>query len=147
MRKQIVIAMPVAAVMALAGQLFAGGFWLQLGNPDASAEARHVNAVVTIKATGCHDPAAAKVTATAIGMVDGQRRSIALKLDKLSEPGSYALSQQWPKEGKWVIELVGRNDQQFTNTLLTAGPQGVDRLHAKADMKEFRPADVEALLK
>jgi hypothetical protein len=147
MRKKIVFAMPVAAVLALAGQLFAGAFWLQLGNPDASAEARKVNAVVTIKATGCHDPAAAKVTATAIGMVDGQRRSIALKLDKLSEPGAYALSQQWPKEGKWVIELVGRNDEQFTNTLLTAGPQGVDRLHAKADMKEFKPADVDGLLK
>jgi hypothetical protein len=147
MRQKIVIAMPVAAVLALAGQLFAGGFWLQLGNPDASAEARQVNAVVTIKATGCHDPAAAKVTATAIGMVDGQRRSIALKLDKLSEPGAYALSQQWPKDGKWVIELVGRNDEQFTNTLLTAGPQGVDRLHARADIKEFKPADVDALLK
>ncbi|HMC61463.1 MAG TPA: hypothetical protein VKJ01_19890 [Candidatus Solibacter sp.] len=147
MRKTIVIAMPVAAVLALTGQLFAGGFWLQLGNPEASAEARQVNAVVTIKATGCHDPAAAKVTATAIGMVDGQRRSIALRLDKLSEPGAYALSQQWPKEGKWVIELVGRNDEQFTNTLLTTDPKGVDRLHAKADMKEFKPADVDAMLK
>jgi len=147
MRKRIVIAMPVVAMLALAGQMFAGGFWLQLGNPEASAEAHQVNAVVTIKAVGCHDPAAAKVTATAIGMVDGQRRSIALKLDKLSEPGAYALSQQWPKEGKWVIELVGRNDEQFTNTLLTAGPQGVDRLHAKAAMKEFKASDVDALLK
>jgi hypothetical protein len=141
MRKTIVIA------IAFASQMFAGGFWLQLGNPEASAEARQMNAVVTIKATGCHDPAAAKITATAIGIVDGQRRSIALKLDKLSEPGTYALSQQWPKEGKWVIELVGRNDEQFTNTLLSAGPQGVDRLHAKAAMKEFAPGDVDALLK
>lgn len=147
MSKRIVIATPIAAMLTLAGQLFAGGFWLQLGNPDASAEARQVNAVVTIKATGCHDPAAAKVTATAIGMVDGQRRTIPLKLDKLSEPGAYALSQQWPKEGKWVIELVGRNDEQFTNTLLAAGPQGVDRLHAKADIKQFKPGDVEAMLK
>ena len=146
MPKTIVIATPVAAVLALAGQLFAGGFWLQLGNPEASAEARKVNAVVTIKATGCHDPALAKVTATAIGIVDGQRRSIPLKLDKLSEPGAYALSQQWPKEGRWVIELVARNDQQFTNNLLTAGPEGVDRLHAKADIKEFKAGDVDALL-
>lgn len=147
MRKTIVIATPVTAMLALAGQLFAGGFWLQLGNPEASAEARKVNAVVTIKAVGCHDPATAKVSATAIGTVDGQRRSIELKLDKLSEPGFYALSRQWPKEGKWVIEVVGRNDQQFTNTLLSAGPQGIDRLHAKADMKEFQPADVDAMLK
>jgi hypothetical protein len=80
-------------------------------------------------------------------MVDGQRRTIPLKLDKLSEPGAYALRQQWPKEGKWVIELVGRNDEQFTNTLLAAGPDGVDRLHAKADMKEFKAGDVDSMLR
>jgi hypothetical protein len=106
-----------------------------------------MGAVVTIKAVGCHDPAAAKVTATAVGMVNGERRSIPLELKPLGEPGSYALSQQWPKEGKWVIQLVGRNDEQFTNTLIAAGPAGIDRLHAKADMKPFAPSDVEAMLK
>jgi len=136
----------IAAVFALAGQLFAGGFWLQLGNPEANAEARQLKAVITIKAVGCHDPAVAKVTATATGMVAGQRRTIPLKLDKLSEPGSYALSQQWPAEGKWAIQLVGRNDDQFTNTILAAGPQGIDRLHARAAIKEFSQADVDALL-
>ena len=39
-----------------------------------------------------------------------------LELKPLGGPGFYALSQQWPKEGKWVIQLVGRNDEQFTNT-------------------------------
>jgi hypothetical protein len=46
-----------------------------------------------------------------------------------------------------VIELVGRNDEQFTNTLLAAGPDGVDRLHAKADMKEFHAGDVDSMLR
>ena len=59
----------------------------------------------------------------------------------------YAIAQQWPRKGKWVIELVGRNDQQFTNTLIAAGPGGVDRLRAKSDMKAFAPADVEAMLR
>ena len=147
MRKIIAIATPAAAVLALAGQLFAGGFWLQLGNPEASAEARQVNAVVTIKAVGCHNPAAAKVTAVAIGDMNGQRRTIPLELKPLSEPGAYALSQQWPREGKWVIQLVGRNSDQFTNSLIAAGPAGLDRLHAKADMKQFARSDVDALLK
>jgi len=146
MRKTIVIATPLAAVLALAGHLFAGGFWLQLGNPEASAEARKMNAVVTIKAVGCHDPAAAKVTAVAIGTINGQRRTILLELKPLSEPGAYALSQQWPKEGKWVIRLVGKNDEQFTNSLIAAGPDGLDRLHARADMKQFAEADIDALL-
>src|SRR5437868_584663 len=108
MRNRTLIAMPGAAILALAGQLFAGGFWLQLGNPEASPETRRSNAVVTIKATGCHDPSKATVTATAIGTVNGQRREIPLKLEALSEAGMFALSQQWPAEGKWVIRVVGR---------------------------------------
>ena len=146
MRNTIVRATP-AAVLVLAGQLFAGGFFLQLGNPEASAEARKVNAVVTVKAAGCHDPATAKLTATAIGMVNGQRREIPLKVEPLREPGMFAVAQQWPKEGRWVIELVAKNGEQFTNTLVIAGPEGVDRNHAKGDNRKFSEADVDAMLK
>jgi hypothetical protein len=121
--------------------------WLELGNGDASPEARKANAVFTVRAIGCHDPATAKVTATAIGMVNGQRKTLPIELTKMSAPGTYAVAQQWPKEGKWVIQLVGRNDEQFTNTLVTAGPQGVDRLHAKADKNAFGSQDIEALLR
>ena len=142
MRKTIVTLM-----LACAGQMFAGGFWLQLGNPEANPAAGKLGAVVVIKAVGCHDPAAAKVTATAVGVVNGERRSIPLELKPLGEPGAYALSQQWPKEGKWVIQLVGRNDEQFTNTLFTASPGGIDRLHARLEMKAFAPSDLDAILK
>ena len=133
-------------LVALSSRLFAGGFWLQLGNPEASGEARKAGAVVTIKAVGCHDPATAQVTATAIGVVDGRRQTIALKVTPLPGAGMFALSQQWPKEGRWVIELTGRNGEQFTNTLIAAGPGGLDRVHAKADMKPFGDRDVTAML-
>ena len=133
-------------MLVLASQVWAGGFYLQLGNPEASAEARKMNAVLTVKAAGCHDPATAKLTATAIGVVNGQRREIPLKVDALSEPGFFALTRQWPSEGKWVIRLVAKNAEQFTNTLITAGPDGIDRTHARADMKPFAAADVEAML-
>ena len=53
------------AGLALAGYLVAGGFWLQVCNPEASPEAQKANAVVTLKVAGCHDPATAKVTARA----------------------------------------------------------------------------------
>jgi len=43
--------------------------------------------------------------------------------------------------------VVGKNDEQFTNALIGAGPAGVDRLHAKQDMKAFQAADVDAMLK
>jgi hypothetical protein len=146
MRYTLGIAMPAAALLALAGQLLAGGFFLQLGNPEASAEARKNNAVVTIKAAGCHDPATAQLTATAVGIVNGHRQSIPLTVTKLSEVGMFSLSQQWPKEGKWVIQLTATNGEQFTNSLVAAGPNGIDRYHAKANMKHFSDSDVEAML-
>jgi len=44
------------AVLALAAQVHAGGFWLTLGNPGANSETRALNAAVTVKATGCVEP-------------------------------------------------------------------------------------------
>jgi hypothetical protein len=142
MRKTIVTLM-----LACAGQLLAGGFYLQLGNPEANPEARKLGAVLVVKATGCHDPAAAKVTATAIGVVNGERRTIPLEVKPLAGAGEFALAQQWPKEGKWVIQLVGRNEGMFANTLIKAGPDGLDRLHPKFDNKAFAGSDVDAMLR
>jgi hypothetical protein len=147
MRNTISKTTPVAAILVLAGHLMAGGFYLQLGNPEASPEARKANAVLTFQVAGCHDPAAATVSASAIGVVNGQRREIALKVDTLSAPGLYAIAQQWPREGKWVIKLVARNGEMFTNSLVSAGPSGIDRYNAKADMKEFPGAAVDAMLR
>ena len=146
MRNNMRFAMP-AAVLTLAGQLFAGGFYLQLGNPEASPEARKLNAVVTIKATGCHDPALARLTATAIGTVNGERREIALKLEPLSTPGMFALSQQWPKQGRWVIRVEANNGAQFTSSLLRAGPEGVDRYHDRADHRQFTASEIDDMLR
>jgi hypothetical protein len=145
MQKRMMLSM-AAGALALAGTLFAGGFYLQLGNPDANPKAQKLGAVLVVKATGCHDPATATLTAKAIGTVNGQRREIPVDVKPLGGPGEFAITQQWPKEGRWVIELVGRNGEQFTNTLVPAGPDGVDRAHAKFNMKQFAAADVEELL-
>ena len=147
MQKRFANMLAAAAVAAFAGQLWAGGFWLQLGNPEANTEARNANAVLVIKAVGCHDPATAQVSARAVGTVDGKRQVIPLKLTALGEPGVFALARQWPEQGKWVIALTGKNGEQFTNTLVSAGPSGIDRLHAKAEMKPFTQDDVEAMLR
>jgi len=151
MRHFIIRSTPLTAVLALAGRLFAGGFYLQLGNPEANPEAKRVNAVLTVKATGCGEPARAQITASAIGWIDGERREIALKLTRLSEPGTYALVRQWPNEGRWVIQLRGTEQLHgataFTNTLISARPDGIDRYQAKSDIKPFPPSVIEAMLK
>lgn len=135
-------------IVAISAQLFAGGFSLQLGNPEASAEARALKAVLTVKSAGCLSADKTHISGTAVGTVDGQRRSIPLKILALSEPGMFAITQQWPKEGKWIIEIVGENSNVYTSTLVTAGPEGVDRLHAKnIYSRQPTPEEVESVLK
>src|SRR5260370_16638819 len=97
MRKTIVTLM-----LACAGQMFAGGFWLQLGNPEANPAAGKMGAVVVIKALGCHDPAAAKGTATPVGVVNGERRSIPPALKPPREPGAHRPLPHCPPRGTMV---------------------------------------------
>jgi hypothetical protein len=105
-----------------------------------------MHAVLTVKAVGCHDPVNAQLTAAALGMVDGKRQTIPLKLAKLPAPGMYALTQQWPAEGRWIIQIVGHNGGMTTSALVAAGPDGIDRDNAKLVAGEPAPNDVDALL-
>jgi hypothetical protein len=135
----------VLGALALAAQLNAGGLTLTLGSPEANSEAKAANAVLTARVLGCHEPADAKVTGTAIGIVDGRRETIPLKLTALRVPGMYALTRQWPAQGSWVIHLTAELGG-VASVLVPAGPGGVDRYAAK-HMRGRPPADqIEAML-
>lgn len=135
-----------AGVFLLAAQLNAGGFWLTAGNPEASAEARAMKAVLTAKAMGCHNPERADFAGTAIGNVNGERRTIPLKLARLKDATMVALRQQWPAEGRWVIQLTGKYNGAVATLLVPAGPEGVDRYAAKQIRGEAKPETIAALL-
>lgn len=146
MPKTMTLLRTAAAVLTLTLQMQAGGFWLISGNPEASADARKHNAVVTVKAVGCHEPEKAEVTGQAIGMVNGQRKVVTLKLLPTSTPGLYAVTRQWPEEGKWVLSFQGVEGAAKTSLVLTAGGASVDRAHQKQAMGAADPAVIEALL-
>ena len=118
-------------MLAAAMPMFAGGFWLQTGNPEASAEARALKAAVVVQAVGCHEPAKARVEGVAVGIVNGIRKTVPLKVTRLSGPGMFAVTRQWPSEGKWAIQLVGKNAGMVTSAVLVATPEGVDRKNTK----------------
>ena len=56
-RIAVAVLLASAAIPALAG-----GFYVLLGNPEASSKAKAAGAVVTIKLAGCHEPEKANVT-------------------------------------------------------------------------------------
>jgi hypothetical protein len=87
----------------------AGSLALQIGEPSTNPEAQAKNAVLIVRGYACVAPEKTTVSATAEGIVNGKHQSIPLKLIPLSGESTYALTRQWPTEGKWVITLVEAN--------------------------------------
>lgn len=134
----------VAAMFSVSA--LAGGFWLQLGNPEASAAAQAAHAVVTVMPVGCHNPAEAKVTATAEGVVNGKRTSLPVKIVPLGREGLYGIARQWPAEGKWALRVVGEYSGATTSALIPVQGSSADRHAAKYLKGTAGEQDVAALL-
>jgi hypothetical protein len=93
----------------LAAPLFAGSLALEIGNPSANPEAVAKHAVLVARMTACTSPEKTTVTASAEGIVDGVRKSIPLRIVRLSTAGTYAVVREWPAEGSWAVRMVATN--------------------------------------
>lgn len=124
--------------------LLGGGFWLELGSPTASSDPKARGAVVVARFIGCHEPEKAVLKATAEGVVQGKRQTLALSPVALSTPGVYAISRTWPAEGKRVLKLEGRCPAVpgVTSTFVKLTGDSFDR---KGAVMKPGVADTEAL--
>src|ERR1700724_2156884 len=95
------------AICAAAGLALAAGFTFTIGSPVASQDYQAKGAAFVFRTEGCADPAKSQISGTAEGLVKGARRSVALRLAPMSGPGVYAVYQNWPAEGEWVVNLKG----------------------------------------
>jgi hypothetical protein len=146
MRTSLRLILAGATLLASAVPVMAGGLYVLLGNPEANPKARDMGAVVTLKLAGCHEPEKAQVNAVAIGNLNGERKSIPLQLTKLDEAGSYAVTRQWPAEGRWVLQFIAHDGDRIASTLVTADTGGVERHSAKMAMKMPSDGEVAAML-
>jgi len=55
-------------------------------------------------------PTANDLSGSAEGIVNGARRTVALRFDATSEPGVFALRRQWPADGAWLLRITLRNE-------------------------------------
>jgi hypothetical protein len=101
----------LAAVLLVGLPLLAGALMLEIGNPASNPEALSKHAALVARTTACHSPEKTSMTAMAEGVIDGQRRSIPLKLIPLSTPGTFAITREWPSVGTWAVKIVARNPE------------------------------------
>jgi hypothetical protein len=146
MLRSIHIATTVCALVASVGPTWGGMPVLTLGNPEASAPARSIHAVLTLKPGGCLAPDTTTITGVAAGIVGGDKQSIPLKITPLPETGLYAVTPQWPSEGKWILQLTATDGPRTITALVPVGPKGAERGKARFFTREVSAGDIDALL-
>src|SRR5687768_17900101 len=64
--------------------------------------------ILAVRAVVCEDLRTVKVTGTAEGLVNGKRETLPITLTVIDQAEAvYAIQQQWPQDGAWVLHLRG----------------------------------------
>jgi len=115
----------VALLTLAALPLVAGPPWLSIEYPANPHDARTREAFLFVNTYHHGTPAAMRLTGTAEGIVDGERRSIALRFGDTERRGSYAVTRQWPREGRWVLSITLRTGERAdASALVVLGADG-----------------------
>jgi hypothetical protein len=139
---------PGIATLAFTMLAMAEGFTFNIGSPVASQDFQFKSAAFVFRSEGCGDPVKAQVSATAEGMVKGERRSVALKVMPGSkQPGVYAIYQSWPSEGQWVVNLKGTCANLTAGAIVPIGPKGFIRESARFFPRPATDSEIETSLK
>lgn len=113
----------LACIQMLAPSAFAGGFQLSVETPSSTVNNQTKDAVLIVRTYGCHQPADAKLNATAEGLIGSGRKSIPVEMSSIGS-GVYAIKQQWPSEGKWVLAFTGAYNGMTYSVMVDLGPNG-----------------------
>lgn len=156
LKRMLTVASLVALLIAASSSASAGGFQLSVETPSGS-DPQMKDIVLVARTYGCHQPADAKLSATAEGLVNGVRKSVALELRSIGS-GVYAIKQQWPSEGTWVVALTGAYNGMTSSVLVQLGPNGkvlpgtrldegaMKGVHARGARRQWVAADIDKAL-
>jgi hypothetical protein len=95
----------IHAALALATLTVAGPPWISIEAPANPLDPTSRGALLLVHAFHHGTPVGLPVSGTAEGLVDGQRRTVALEFTPTSRPGVYALRYQPPREGSWILVI------------------------------------------
>lgn len=135
------------AACAAAALVLAEGFSFTIGSPVASQDYQAKGARFVFRTQGCAEPAKSQISGSAEGLVKGERRSIALKLVAMTKAGVYAVYQNWPAEGEWVVSLKGTCADASAGAIVPIGPKGFIRESSKFFPRPATSAEIETSLK
>jgi hypothetical protein len=135
------------AAFATAALVLAEGFTFTIGSPVAARDFVAKTAAFVFRTEGCAQPEKAEISGTAEGLVKETRRSVSLNMKAMSNPGVYAIYQNWPFEGSWVVNLKGTCAAASAGAIIPIGPKGFIRESSKFFSRPATALEIEASLK
>jgi hypothetical protein len=117
------ISLAVVVLVISAGVAMAGDFWVGVESAHSLRPGMSGQTVLVVRPSGCHEPQDATITATAEGIVNGQRRSLPLKLVAISQ-GVYEIAREWPAQGAWVVAVNAEYRGLPRAAIIRLGPGG-----------------------
>lgn len=96
------------------------GVWLSIESPVNPFVDENRGVILMVHTFWMKGPAATALEGRAEGTVNGQRQTLPLTFQGRGD-GVYALTQSWPREGRWALVITGRNRGQQATALVRIG--------------------------
>ncbi len=108
MRRSLMsLAVTAMLAAATASPALAGPPWLSIEFPANPMNKSSQGAYLLVHTFHHEQAVSFVVEARAEGLVNGQRTTLPLTLERTDRDGVYALRQSWPETGDWVIVITG----------------------------------------
>lgn len=154
-RTLLTLALLVGTTTAAASAASFGPPWISIEYPGNPFDGANAGAYLYVHTFHHNDAINASPRGTAEGIVGGQRRTVALSFQGTSRPGTFALRQQWPREGTWMLVISTGAPPGNATALVDIGASGdVAAVRVPSRLQEGRPiptpvtaADVDAALR
>ena len=112
--------------------------WISIETPVNPYDATTRGAYLLVHAFHHGEAIAYPVSGSAEGIVNGQRKRIALSFTATSRTGTYALRKQWDDTGVWTLVItVKQQENDLAQAIVEVGADGaVSRVHVPTRIGE-----------
>jgi hypothetical protein len=120
-RTTLALAAIAALSTAITTPALAGGPWISIETPVNPFNSALSKAYCLVRVYHHGNPAYYPVTATAEGMVNGERKTIPLTLTEAGSPGLYGVNFTPEKEGTWILVMTVGEKKEYQNVTVVVG--------------------------
>ena len=118
-----ILTLVVCLVVAFVIPALAGTVVLSVVVPAKPFDQASQDAAILVNAKFCDPAMPDSLIGIAEGIVNGKHQTIPLRLVPTSKEDVFAVKQQWPSEGSWVV-TISASEHMTASAIVTLGKNG-----------------------